>query len=353
MTETRFPSSGLSAEYGDIILSDVTADVSVSVVHSGLVVLDEVYKPDAANQVRIKNMGELAMIYFAPADMLVTSEDAEPVVLTIDITSGTTISKAVTFYPCVVDFSGSLTTDLLKLIPLSRATKKNTAQGRKEFVSFYGGKTVKVYAVYKGDTSDVGVTANLVALANAAKMYAVDVSPAVIAALISKPESKLVYYNVYTDIDCIIRFTVSPRYQQYEKTFVFRNCFGAVESFTCTGDEKSERKWTREFGDIDAKKIDFSRKMESSVKVNTGYITPREVEVVEDLVNSDDIRLIENSLLHRVTLLDENFDQSSRRDELTSVTFTYRLAQHNQFKTSYEAFKKPRIFTPDFDTSFE
>lgn len=353
MTETRFPDSGLSSEYGDIVISDVAAAATVTVTHAGSVILTELYTP-INGQISIKNIGNLAMLYFEPGNMLqTTGEDIDPVVLVIDIVSGSTINKTVTIYPCVVDFSGSLSTTLLQKIPLSRATKKNTAPGRKEFISFYGGVTIKVYVVYKGANSDEAVTNDLILLSELNKIYVVDISPSVIATLIGQSESKLVYYNVYADSDCIIRFMVSSRYQQFEKTFVFRNCFGAQETFTCTGDEIDQRKWSREYGDIDSKKIDFSRKLENSIKINTGYLSAQEVEVIEDLLNSDDICLIDEAGFQKVTILEEDFSDSSRKDELKSVSFTYRYAQHNQFKSQYKAFKKPRIYTPDFDTRFE
>lgn len=354
MTETRFPASGTSAEYGDIVISDVNSEVTVSISHAGSVISTEKYTPDSSDQIAVRDIGELAMLYYNPSGFLsANGAFADPVTLSVSIVGNTTITKSVSIYPCVVDFSGTLDVALLKKIPLSRATKKNTAYSRKEYISFYGGKTVKVYAVYMGDTADQATTADLIILADPEKIYLVDVSPAVIATLINKPVDKLVYYNVYTDVDCIIRYVVSRRYQQFEQTFVFRNCFGAQESFACTGDETEIRKWERTFGNINAKKIDISRNLENSVKVSTGYITNQEVEVVEDLLNSDEVCLLDEAGFQKVTVLDQDFEITSRKDELKSVSFTYRLAQKNQFRTSYKAFKKPRIFTPDFNNTFE
>jgi len=355
MVETRFPSSGLSAEYGDIVISEVTVDAVVTVRNSGTIILSESYTPDANDQITIKGIGELAMLYFAPGNLLTaTGEDASPVGLTVDVVAGTTISKVVTIYPSVVDFAGTLDAATLLQIPLSRATKKNTAPGRKEYISFYAnGNTLVAYIVYKGATRDMAVSYDFYEMDSVNAMCVVDVSPSVMAALAGVAESDLVYYNVYTSAESIIRFMVSSRSWQFEKTFVFRNCFGAQESFTCTGDEISDRKWTREYGDFEHKKTDFSRDLENSIKINSGYLTAREIEVVEDMLNADELYLIDEAGFQKITILDEDFSDTSRKDELNSVTFTYRYAQHNQFKSRYEAFKKPRIFTPDFDTSFE
>lgn len=354
MVESNFPTSGLSAEYGDIVMTNVVAAVSVEISHAGVVILSESYTPDSTGTIRIREVGELAMLYFDSNDFADASgEDGDVVVLSITLTEGAqVISKNVTFYPCIVDFSGSLSTADIVTIPLSRSIKKETGIGRKEYISFYGGQTVKAYIVYKS-TTDVGVTHDLIVLANAAKFYRVNVSPSVIAALAGVAESDIVYYNIYTSEEFIIRFTVSERNYPFQKTFVFRNCFGAQESFTCIGDEIAERKWTREFGSINKKEVQVSRDLEAKFKVNTGLVTDNDLEVIEDLLHSDQICIIDEFGFQEVVILEENFSDSSRKDEVESVDFTYRLSQHNQFKTSYKAFRKPRIFTPDFDRRFE
>lgn len=46
MVEVRFPASGLSAEYGDIVVSSVAVSLVVEVRHAGQLVLSERYVPD-------------------------------------------------------------------------------------------------------------------------------------------------------------------------------------------------------------------------------------------------------------------------------------------------------------------
>ncbi len=356
MIENRFPSSGLSAEYGDIIISNVTHEVILSVSHADTVILSEKYTPDSSENIIIKNIGELALLYYEPGEMLTaTGEDSNEILFLISIDCDAeqeTISKYVHIYPTYVDFSSTLNVELLKKIPLSRTTKKNTAPGRKEFISFWGGSTVKIYAMYMGEIVDQSITLNLVTLASNEKTYAVDVSPSVIADLINQPVSKLIYYNVYTSEDSIIQFVVSKRNWQFEKTFMFRNCFGAQETFTCTGDEISQRKWIREYGVFNSEKIDFSREMENAIDINSGYITAKDVEVIEDMLNSDDVCVIDGSGLQKVTILEEEFKDSSRKDELKSVTFKYRYSKANKLKSTYNSFKKIRVFAKTFDKKF-
>lgn len=355
MVEVRFPASGLSAEYGDIVIGNVAGTVSVEVRHSGTLILSEIYSPDADGAIAIRDLGELAILYKPEIPFSFDNGlDGTIVSLTVTLTEGAqVIERVVAFYPSIVDFSGSLTVDLLKSIPLSRCTQKSTGVGRKEFISFYGGSAVTVYVVYKGDSGDSAATTQLSASPGAnTNYYRFDVSPAVIAAMLEIAESDLVYYNVYTSTDSIIRFTMDERRYPQQRNFVFRNCFGAQENFTCTGDEISERKWTRAFGNVDNKQISLSRDLENKFTVNTGFITAEEVEVLEDLLNSDRVSLIDEYGFQDITILEESFRVTSRRDELTQIEFTYKFSQNNQFKTSYKPFRKPRIFTTEFDETF-
>ena len=276
-----------------------------------------------------------------------------PVSLDISIVNGaSTITKTISIYECIVDFAGSLDVALLNLIPLSRMTKKTTGPGRTEFVSFYGTGTVSAYVVKKGTTQDVATTYTVYTMATADKIYRINVSPDVIATLAGCSVSDLIYYNVYKDTDCIIRFTMDQRNYPVIRTFVFRNCFGAQESFTFIGDEESSRKWTREFGVSNNNQLQISRDLVNSIKVNSGPISSQSVEAIEDLLNTDQLALLDEAGFQPIVILEENFSNTSRRDELKSVDFTYRFAGNNQFRTTYAAFKKPRIFDPTFDETF-
>lgn len=354
MVEIRFPNSGLSAEYGDIIFSSVTGSVLATISVGGNTVLEEKYIPDPDGVIRIMGIGELAMVYFAANDFSTENGvDGEAIVVTVSLLGQDSgIERNVTIFPCVVDFSGSLPADTFLSIPLSRSINKTTAFGRKEWISFYGGSTVQLYAAYRGTTADLSKTVEFATLADAAKFYRLNVSPAVIANAIECAETDLIYYNLYTSVESIIRFTMDERNYPAQKTFVFRNCFGAQESFTCVGDEKSDRKWIRSFGSINKKQVSISRDLENKITVSSGYVSDEDIEVLEDLLNSDQVCLLDQHGFQDIVITDESFSIIERDDELKEVSFSYRFAQSNQFKTSYKAFAKPRIFTHQFDDSF-
>lgn len=354
MVENRFPTSGLSAEYGDIVIDSVTAPVVVEIRYQGELILSEVYSPDSESKIYIREIGELAILLIDKRDIMTQNgfTGYGGIILTISIIGTTTINKDVTIYQSIIDFSGSLDVNLLKQIPLSRATNKSTGIGRTEWISFYGTGTLKAYVVKKGITADSAATYNVVTYSLPEKIYNTNVSPSVIATLAGCTESDLIYYNIYISTDSIIRFTMDERNYPDKKIFVFRNCFGAQETFTCTGAEKSERKWTRSFGNINNKQVSISRDLVNKFTANTGYLSAEDLEVLEDMLNSDQICLLDEYGLQDVVILEENFNDTSRKDELKAVEFSYRFAQNNQFKTSYKAFKKPRIFTTEFDETF-
>jgi len=260
--------------------------------------------------------------------------------------------KNVTIYPSIVDFSGSIPEDMFLSIPLSRSINKTTAFGRKEWISFYGGSAVQLYAVYRSTTADLSKTIEFSTLPDATKFYRINASPSVIATAIECAEMDLIYYNLYTSADSIIRFTMDERNYPSQKTFVFRNCFGAQESFTCIGDEKSERKWTRQFGDVNKKRVSVSRDLENKITVSSGYVSAEDIEVLEDLLNSSQVCLLDQHGFQDIVITEETFTDIDRDDELKEVSFSYRFAQNNQFKTNYKAFNKPRIFSNQFDESF-
>jgi len=354
MVEERFPTSGLSAEYGDIIMNSVTKTVSLEVSYQGKIILSEIYVPDSDAKIYIKDLGMLAMNFKSKADFSIYNGiDGACVQLTVSLTEGSqVVSKDVTIYQCIVDFADSLNIDLLKTIPLSRMTKKKTGVGRTEFTSFYGGSTVKAYIVKKGHNQDIAITVNIIALANPNNMYRINVSPEIVAALADCYPSDLVYYEIYTNKDQVIRFVMEQRSYPQLRTFVFRNCFGAQESFTCTGDEESSRKWSREYGLSKNINIQLTRDLVNSITVNTGLVTNRSVEALEDLLNSDQLALLDAQGFQAIIILEENFKNNSRRDEVRSFDFTYRFAGYNQFRTTYAPFKTPRVFDDTFNETF-
>lgn len=356
MVATRFPLNGLTSEYGDIIMTSVTAKVTFSVTYAGNVILSEDYFPDADGKITVRNVGELALMYMGIEQISLANEiDIETITFSITLVEHTgspqTITQSVVFFRSDVSFSETLTTVTILKIPLSRTTKKVTAPNRKEYVSFYGSGMITAYVVKRGTISDVSVSVSLKSTADSTKVYRIDVSPAVIASAAGCAVADLVYYNVYIYNTHMIRFTMDQRNYPTTRTFVFRNSFGAVETFTCTGDTENERTWEREFGLINNNNIQTDKELKSTIKVNTGYLSQRMVPVLEDLLNSDQIYLLAGDTIHPIVITDEDFSNNSRNYEVKSFELSYRFTS-NAVVSKYVPLALGDLFDATFDNTF-
>ncbi len=341
MNVTRFPEEGLSADYGDIILSAVTADVEMKVyLPSDTVnpVMQELYSPDAARMVYIRDLGKLAMYYQTETAVALSNGlDGSPVVFSVVLTENRstpqTVSKTVTFYRCDAETNDSLTVEYLKRIPLSRGVSKHTFVGATEYLSFYTQGMVKARALYKGSSIDIErtVTVGSISVGNN-NHYRFNVSPSYIASLLSIDPYRLISYAVYKGGEEPFTFHVDIRGKLNQTTFIFRNIFGAQEAMTCTGDVTGEKKWTRETGVLNRHRRQISRELENTQTVSTGYLTADETEILEDLLNSNEVYVIKNVSLERIIIQDETFKVTSRKDELISAEFKYRIASTNELQ---------------------
>lgn len=358
MELVQFPSTGTSAEYGDIVFKNVSHAVTFSVKLNNVEILRELFYPDNSGYVYIRNLGELALMY--EPDIALKTQNAMyagKIGLQLTVTEdemGDSYSPMVIITPCELESAGTLDERILDNIPLSRTVNKVTSVRRTEMISFWGGtpKAVKLYIVFKGAERDMAVTIDSFYSTISSSRFCVNVSPTTVAARAGCSVSDLIYYNVYTSTDYVIRYTVDPRNYPNERTFVFLNSFHAIETFTCFSSEESERTWERNAGVSSNKQILISRQLENIYTVNTGYILRSDVEVLEDLLNSEKVALVDEYGLHNVIFTGEEFKVLSQRNELINVQLSYRYASVNQLQIRYKAQKKGGVFDKTFDKMF-
>lgn len=355
MVEERFPLSGLSTEYGDIILSSVVSDIILDVVFAGVSILSERYTPDSDGLVFIRDIGKLAESYFPViATSMTNGLDGESILFSITLTEGsTTISKTIRVFRSDVDSSSTLTDDELQKKPLCRLSKKVTGIGCKEFVSFYSGAPVKVDACFISTAQDELVTFTLADVAADNKFYRYDISPEAIAILAGIDVENLIYYNVYSDASDIVKLIMDVRPVTPTDILVFKNSFGAQEVFNCLGDKTSERKWERELGSIKTFQRQIYKRLVRTFTINTGYVNTQSLEALEDLLNSESISILENGILLPIVILEETFKETSRKDDLISVEFKYRLATTAQLQYRHNPLAKMGVFDQTFDETYE
>jgi hypothetical protein len=359
MTITRCPETGLSADYGDIIVADISEKMNLKVTYNEEIILQEIYYPDNSGSVYIRDIALLADMYQQVNDLSTEiTTDAGSITLSLDFTEidaddevVETDTQDITLYACESETAGTLTLDVLKNIPLTRCFNKTVCPGQKEYLSFYGTGEIKAVVIYTGTTRDQSAILTLTELPESADtIHRLDVSPAVIAGLADIEQSRIVYYILYKDKNCRIKYTMNP-YLRPQATFIFHNTFGTQETFTCTGDGESERKWTREYGQINRHQHLVTQELALKYTANSGYLTREQTEILEDLLNAKEISLIDEHGWHPVSIEEETFKVTSRRDELVDVEFKYRRSGQNQSQYRFNP-KKYRIFDFTYDNTY-
>lgn len=352
MKVTRFPVEDLSADYGDIIIESVADTLEAIISIGDNVILHEVYSADLHGKVYIRDVGTLAMVYNNINNIQLTDGiDGSSILLHITLKEGEeTFSNDIRIYCCDAETGDSLAVSTLKRMPLSRAHNKVTGIGRTEYLSFYGNGKITVDVLYYGQEKDELKSIELPALPDDKESYfRYNVSPAIIAQRCNISESKLIQYSIFKNENDMLVYKMERRAFLNQTTFVFKNIFGAQETFTCVGDAESERKWTREYGFINGNQIQTSRVLNHLTKINTGFINRSMIGVLEDLLNSNHVYIIEDGMLRQVSIMEETCKISSRKDQLIAFDFKYRVSSNNQLQ--YRSNKK-RIFDYTFDSTF-
>jgi hypothetical protein len=353
MNIIRCPEQALGADFGDIVIGNIIEKMDFIVTLHQEVILIETYFPDREGNVYIRDMHLLSETYrqenALSADI---TSDVGTITFNLEFREfGQTITRNVKIYTGDVETAGALTPDTLIKIPLTRCFNKTVCPDQKEYISFYGGGNISLLVVYTDVVSDRSVMFDFATLpGDPDTISRFDVSPTVVAQLAGIEQWRIVYYILYKESAYRIKYTLN-KYLRPEKTFVFRNAFGAQETFTCLGDSESNREWIREFGTIHRGQHLTNREMKETYTVHTGYLTREETNVVEDLLNSRQISQMNEYGWRPVTIQEETFVVQSRRDELISVEFKYQPTKNNHLQYSFQPVGY-RIFDFTFDDIF-
>jgi hypothetical protein len=352
MNILRCPSQALSADFGDIIVGGISEKLFFNVIFGSEIILSETYFPDMDGVVHIRDMAPLAEIYREKTSLTPLGNTISgAITFTLQFIETETLTKSITLYACAAETAGTLTVAHLQAMPLTRCFGKFVCPGQKEYLSFYGSGNITLDIVCIGVSQDSFATFNYANLsANPSILCRIDVSPEAVAARAGIDPLQVVCYEVHKDNRAVAKFTMN-KFLQPQKTFIFQNSFGASETFTCTGDEEKERKWTREYGQITRRQHLISRRLETINTIQSGYLTRGQTEILEDLLNAQQIALIDAYGWHPVTIVEESFKVVSRKDELINVEFKYRLAGDNHLQYRAEPYKY-KIFDFTFDNSF-
>lgn len=366
MVIEKIPSICFSSEFGDIIISGVTTSLVAQFSISGELILKETYYPDASGIVTIRDIGKVLNAYFNIEDFDL-SDSNYSTVLTLGsmFTEGTdSVSKSTTVYYCTAETGIDLNSDE-KYVFLTRYTYKKTAIDRKEFISYYmNGQTIYLGIAYLYNNTAKYLIIVWQTPATNLKVRAVDASLKAISTILNSrtgltiPVDSIIYYDVIAKVNDLpkrkLHFVNDKRNFSQKKNLVYRNCFGAPETFTCTGLDEQSIELNGEYGYVSGNYRKISTEPVISDKINTGYMNAVAAASLEDLILSDKIFLYDdNALADQIVITDIEMVKKQPSNQPISYTLTYRPAKQNHLKFNAGGAVKSRIFDSSFNYSFD
>lgn len=227
-------------------------------------------------------------------------------------------------------------------------SKKKTAFSRREILAFYSVDLLPINATITAEYLESGKKATesfqRPAIGNGSVKY-LDVSPS----LFQINGKQLLYYTVIVG-ERSMKYEIDYTQFLQETHFVYRNCFGVEDTFTCVGEATSEGKFERYYATFDGGYKNFKRKNLREYTINTGLLTQAAAYAIDDMFSSEEIWIYDElGPIKEIVILDQSVKRSSLPDEMPRYEFSYRLTQSNQ---RYKTATSGRIFDATFDRSF-
>ncbi|MFZ4582095.1 MAG: hypothetical protein ACOYM7_05540 [Paludibacter sp.] len=357
MTITQEPASNtlyFQKSVPDIILNKTTNDTFVlfQLLKGATVILTENYTYDADGVIHIRNIFEVTEKYLSVEHLLEFS---------YSITEGVTV-HTVNF--SVLKCESALALDAADWTSknfLTRAYReKRTAKARNEYLSFlqknsYGTVTkhFKVYYVLDNVLTELVGTLGTIAAATTDKIttFSPSISALVTAAGLTG-EAKLLQYDIWaTGTGFKIAkysFLVDNMPYRHTTSFYFVNSFGVMETFTATGMTDVKKTAEYNLANIQRHYRKITQNFLAEKTINSGYLSATEMEWIDDLILSYDVRIYTASGLEEIALTTVA-KKDTEANELQAFSFSYRSAKNNhlQFANADKG-----IFDETFDETF-
>lgn len=339
-----------TSSLGDIVINPGSEQLVTFSIRMGATVVlpTETYSSDPDGVIYITGLGEVLSAWLrtdGPTAYLLKQQTT--VTEFIFIYNGS-LEKRHTIMRSDVDFdmtaAAFCNTHFLSLM----FSTKTTVAGRRELLAFYDARstsmTATVNAYYLSAGSIINNTSQRAAIGSGAIKY-LDVSPAIF----HSEGKRLLYYTVSIG-ERTIRYELDYTAFLQQTHFVYRNCFGVEDTFTCIGEAASEGKFERYYATFSGGYKNFKRKNLREYTIDTGILSQAAAYALDDMFSSEEIWLYdEHGLIKEIVILDQKVVRSSLPDEMPRFEFTYRLTQSNQrYKTALYG----RIFDSTFDKTF-
>lgn len=359
-------------DFGSVLLKGVVGTITVDYSISYLMRTDnlsETYTADADGQIRINDLGELALCYF----------DNLPVVLDASEVAYTTTDYQVKIEANIYNSDGELQTTFAQKFFYSncrtnidepykyagflgrhRRCKVRTEQSVN--VGYFNrGQSLFLGIAYKGQWIELAYPA----LIQDGYLHVRNLNVATVLAKL-KADTKddtltlddISYYIAYLKLEGsvvdAIQFDVDRRYFPALTHFVYYNCFGVPDTLYFTGRDERSSEMDATFAKLQRKYRKINTGYNIYHGVNTGFITETLRDCVEDLVNSDTVYLYDSSGLgEQITVTEVDFQESRPHTEPINIKLTYRLADECQRRCDRDPEINYRIFDHTFGNTFE
>lgn len=340
--------------FGNIVLrGGPNEKILFSVFLGDLQIIDsEIYFFDRNGLITIQGIGKLLESYFI-CDMSCIMDSVKE--FSFRFVGGITITKTVRLTYCT-----AIVSDLFDFssLPLSRHAVKTTYRNTPEYISFissYGkcvSLSVRIFKSGEFVVSDLTFSQ----FNDLGKIYHFDVSAKRVSDMMNNA-------GIYCDVESLcswdvliagssgkIRYNFVNKNQDSDSVFVYRNCFGGLESFVCTGVREQQFKSNREYGSINGRSVITSNDSELKYTINTGSIDSIKIASLIDLLSSEHVYVIRENNFIPILILSEDVKPEFILNKVQSAKFSYRLSENSIISPLTDSYR--RIFDQTFDNTF-
>lgn len=336
------------------VIERVEVDISLNKFGE---ILKETYYPDESKRVVIYDLPALFLPYFSFTDISGIPESTFCSALKATIhakDSSGELNLNVTVYYSRKMVGGAVGDNVI----LNRYKTVATASGREEFFSFYA-------------TDGIQVRLGVAYLQNGMAKYTVKnftttgmlgpvclrVSPKRVSLFAGIVEESILYYIVTSTTAAgasdQVKYVMDRRNYRRQTTFLYYNCFGLPETITMLGLQAEEPELESEIIRLLQREKQINVKLTDSRTVNSGYMQPDKYESLMDMLESPDIRLLEDGRNIPVVITDIDFSHQRIGNERISVSLTFRPAIRPSGRFVRTNPLKGRIFDQTFDYTFD
>ncbi len=348
------PSFAFTSQFPNIVVSGTagaTLEVYLKLGDSDVLV-GELYTFNSSGFVTMRNLGDILEKHFYDYQYEVRNFVLQAVFTFKSGIENVTKNIQVFFLRSYVS-TDNITPEAIRNMALTREKEKHTLPEVDEYISFIStsGSSVMAKIIYQSGSNVLNKTITLHTFVTTDIFTTVDVSAAEISAHLSANEKLLawdVYKSGYPSSGC--RWILDKKSSFPPTSFVYQNCFGAIESFLCRGILKDEFNSERTIASFGNQSFLAEMKAMRSYTVNTGFLDPDQKESLIDLLSSRNLMLISGEKAISIIVDGQNVSMHNFRSKLPNAEFSFSHAIRNLTVATFN--ESEGVFDYTFDQTF-